>query len=91
MSSTEQDPGLITGHAQYAKGAAVETIGSVSGSDAWKDSGAEQKQAGLDEMKAAGEARKEDGGGGYGKAEEMAGKAVGCEGMEKEGEETKTG
>lgn len=38
-------------------------------------------------MKKASEAR--DPSQGYGKIEEMAGKAVGCEGMEKEGESSK--
>lgn len=40
-------------------------------------------------MKAASEAR-DAGQQGYGKAEEVAGKVVGCEGMVKEGEESKT-
>lgn len=42
-------------------------------------------------MKDAGEARKTaaaDGKPGYGKAEEIAGKAVGCEGMEQEGKDS---
>lgn len=40
-------------------------------------------------MKAAGEARDATSQG-YGKAEEVAGRAVGCEGMVKEGGESKT-
>lgn len=40
-------------------------------------------------MKAAGEAR-DAGAQGYGKVEEVAGRAVGCEGMVKEGGESKT-
>jgi len=42
-------------------------------------------------MKEAGEARKAaaaDGKPGYGKPEELAGKAFGCEGMEQEGKES---
>lgn len=119
--SDSQQPGLVTGHAQWAKGAAVvrptrsivldilspshrdlnnarlatgadttmqETIGNATGSDAWKSSGVDQKEAGLNEMKQAGEARKAGEQQGYGKVETMAGKAVGCEGMESEGKAT---
>ena len=39
-------------------------------------------------MKAAGENR--DSSQGFGKAEEIAGKVAGCEGMEREGKESKT-
>lgn len=63
-----------------------EQIGNLTGSAAWTDSGAEQKQAGMDEMKAAGEKRDQDPQNhGMGKTEEIAGKLTGCEGMEKEG------
>lgn len=65
-----------------------EQIGNVTGSEAWKSSGAEQKQAGINDMKKAGEQRNPDQQG-YGKVEALAGKAVGCEGMEKEGEQSK--
>lgn len=68
-----------------------ESIGNATGSEAWKSSGAEQKAAGVQEMKEAGEARKAaaaDGQPGYGKTEEFAGKAVGCEGMVNEGKES---
>lgn len=56
------------------------------GSAAWTESGAQQKQAGIDEMKAAGEQRDRDNAQhGMGKPEELLGKVTGCEGMEKEG------
>ena len=61
----------------------------MSGSKEWTDSGASTKQAGIDEMKKANEQRDSQAGG-LGKAEELAGKAVGCEGMEKEGSQTKS-
>lgn len=59
------------------------TIGNVTGSEAWKQSGEQNKAAGTEAMKQASEHR--DSTQGYGKVEELAGKAVGCEGMEKEG------
>lgn len=58
-------------------------IGDISGSHAWKSSGEQDKAAGQNAMKMASEGR--DASQGYGKAEELAGKATGCEGMEKEG------
>ena len=63
-------------------------MGSVTGSEEWKSSGEKDKQAGVDAMKAASENRdpQRDG---YGKVEEVAGKAVGCEGMEEEGAQSK--
>lgn len=59
------------------------TIGNVTGSHAWKKSGEQDKAAGLSTMQKAGEAR--DSSQGYGKWEEMAGNATGCDGMKKEG------
>ena len=61
-------------------------IGSVTGSHAWKGSGEQDKAHAVSTMKAAGEQR--DPSQGYGKAEALAGKAFGCEGMEKEGEQS---
>lgn len=58
-------------------------IGAVSGSQAWKSSGEQDKAAAVATMKKAGEQR--DPSQGYGKIEEVAGKAAGCEGMQKEG------
>lgn len=60
-------------------------IGSVTGSEAWKASGEQAKARGVSDMKAASEGR-DASSQGYGKAEELAGKAVGCEGMVKEGD-----
>lgn len=60
-------------------------IGSVTGSEAWKASGEQAKAHGVSDMKAASEGR-DASSQGYGKAEELAGKAVGCEGMVKEGD-----
>lgn len=60
----------------------------MTGSEEWKASGESDKQAGLDAMKAAG-ANRDPQQSGLGKVEEVAGKAVGCEGMEQEGAESK--
>ncbi|KXT11720.1 hypothetical protein AC579_6971 [Pseudocercospora musae] len=87
-STTTGHPSLVGGHAQYVKGQAEAGIGAVTGSEAWKNSGASDKQEGIDAMKAA-SANRDPSQSGFGKAEEIAGKAVGCEGMEREGEESK--
>ncbi|KAH6610043.1 csbd-like domain-containing [Trichoderma cornu-damae] len=79
----QEESGLMGAHAQYLKGAAEETIGSISGSQSWSASGAQDKATGLEAMKKAGEKR--DAKQGYGRAEEWAGKLTGCEGMQKEG------
>lgn len=63
-------------------------VGSVTGSADWQNSAETDKQQGIDTMKAAGENR-DPNQSGFGKVEEMAGKAVGCEGMENEGEQSK--
>jgi hypothetical protein len=63
-------------------------IGGVTGAESWKASGEQDKQQGVDAMKAA-SAERNPQQSGYGKAEEMAGKVVGCEGMEQEGQESK--
>lgn len=65
-----------------------ETVGSVTGSEEWKSSGQSDKQAGIDAMKQASSDR-DPNQSGFGKVEEQAGKLVGCEGMEKEGEQSK--
>ncbi|KAF2770844.1 hypothetical protein EJ03DRAFT_326177 [Teratosphaeria nubilosa] len=88
MSSNEQNPSLIGGHAQYVKGAAESAIGAVAG-ETWTKSGEQDKQAGIDVMKQA-SANRDPNHSGFGKVEEMAGKATGCEGMEKEGAQSKT-
>lgn len=61
----------------------------MTGSEAWKDSAAKDKQQGVDDMKAASQNR-DPATDGYGKAEEVLGKAAGCEGMENEGAASKT-
>ncbi|TKX22331.1 hypothetical protein C1H76_5439 [Elsinoe australis] len=88
MSSNEQTPGLISSHAQYVKGAAEELVGKTTGSAPWTESGATDKQQGVDAMKAA-SAQRDSSNQGFGKVEEVAGKVTGCEGMEKEGQESK--
>jgi uncharacterized protein YjbJ (UPF0337 family) len=65
-----------------------EAVGSVTGSEAWKQSGADQKAAAVDAMKQASEGRDAQASG-FGSVEEMAGKAVGCEGMQEEGAASK--
>ncbi|KAJ4353187.1 uncharacterized protein N0V89_004913 [Didymosphaeria variabile] len=88
MSSNQQNqPGLIGGHAQYVKGAAEEMVGQVTGLPTWKSSGQEDKTAAVDAMKKASENR--DTSKGLGGVEEKAGNLVGCEGMQKEGAESK--
>ncbi|KAL7944190.1 hypothetical protein V8C42DRAFT_345966 [Trichoderma barbatum] len=79
----QQQAGLMGAHAQYLKGVGEATIGSISGSQAWSASGAQDKAAGVEAMRKA--AEKRDANQGYGKAEEWAGKLTGCEGMQKEG------
>ncbi|MCJ1370965.1 hypothetical protein MMC20_002180 [Loxospora ochrophaea] len=86
MSSADEtsNASMLHGHASYAAGAAKETIGSLSGSEPWTTSGQQDKQAGIDEMRAA-KGGDTDRGPTVGKVEAMAGKAVGCEGMVEEG------
>ncbi|THY66771.1 hypothetical protein D6C97_01340 [Aureobasidium pullulans] len=88
MSDNTQQPSLIGGHAQYVKGAAEGVIGSVTGNAAWQQSGETDKQGGIDAMKSASQNR-DPATDGYGKVEEVAGKLSGCEGMEKEGAQSK--
>ncbi|CAN9447757.1 unnamed protein product [Alternaria alternata] len=66
-------PCLISSHAQYVKGAAEETIGNVTAVDATK----------------AASANRDPNQQGMGGIEEKAGNLVGCEGMQKEGAESK--
>jgi uncharacterized protein YjbJ (UPF0337 family) len=51
MSSDATNPSLISGHAQYAKGAITETVGNVTGSQEWQESGKNDAQAGIEQMK----------------------------------------
>ena len=64
------------------------TIGSVTGNQAWATSGEQDKNQAIDAMKAASENR-DSSSQGLGSVEETAGKLVGCEGMQKEGAESK--
>ncbi|KAI0128822.1 hypothetical protein BJ170DRAFT_682611 [Xylariales sp. AK1849] len=82
--TNNEHPSLVGGHAEYIKGAAEATIGSVTGSHAWKSSGEQAKAHAVDTMKAASEGR-DPAAQGYGKIEEVAGKVAGCEGMQQEG------
>lgn len=65
-----------------------ETIGNVTGSQAWQASGAQDKTQAVDAMKAA-SANRDPNEKGFGGIEQKAGSLVGCEGMEKEGAESK--
>ncbi|KAL5375763.1 hypothetical protein DPSP01_010992 [Paraphaeosphaeria sporulosa] len=87
MSSNQQQPGLVASHAQYVKGAAEEMVGQVTGLPTWKSSGQEDKTTAVDAMKKVSENR--DPSQGMGGIEEKAGNLVGCEGMQKEGAESK--
>ncbi len=60
----------------------------MTGSEDWKNTGVKEKQDAIDGMKAASQNRDPQTSG-FGKVEEGMGKAVGCEGMEKEGAESK--
>lgn len=66
---------------------AQDLVGQVAGLPAWKASGQEDKTAAVDAMKTASENR--DPSQGMGGIEEKAGNLVGCEGMQKEGAESK--
>ncbi|KAH7085771.1 hypothetical protein BKA63DRAFT_401863 [Paraphoma chrysanthemicola] len=89
MSANNQNqPGLVASHAQYVKGAAEETIGNVTGNQAWKASGVQDKEQAVDAMKSA-SANRDPNQQGLGGIEEKAGNLVGCEGMQKEGAESK--
>ncbi|KAF2189432.1 hypothetical protein K469DRAFT_700618 [Zopfia rhizophila CBS 207.26] len=87
MTSNNQ-PGLISSHAEYVRGATEQTIGNISSSEAWEASGAQDKEQAVHAMRGASEQR-DHAKQGFGKLEETAGKVVGCEGMQKEGAESK--
>jgi hypothetical protein len=42
---------MLAGHAQYVKGYVAETIGSVTGSKEWTESGKQNEEAGIATMK----------------------------------------
>ncbi|ORY86156.1 hypothetical protein BCR37DRAFT_390953 [Protomyces lactucae-debilis] len=94
---SDQKPGLVAAHLNYAKGAAEETIGNVTGSQDWQKSGKNDQSAARDDMKAASNAstdpaaRQPNGSlAREGGLESKIGSLVGCEGMEQVGEEKKT-
>ncbi|KAK0620427.1 hypothetical protein B0T14DRAFT_406852, partial [Immersiella caudata] len=84
QNTNTQQPGLMASHVEYIKGAAESTIGSVTGSHTWTTSGEQDKAHAKAAMKAATQNR-DPAASGYGKAEELAGKLTGCEGMRQEG------
>lgn len=65
-----------------------EAIGNLTSSEEWSKSGAETKDKALHDMKVASENR-DPAKDGYGKAEEIAGKITGCDGMKEEGAASK--
>lgn len=50
-SKPDQPASMIGGHATFAKGYVEETIGNVTGSMEWQESGKKDAQAGIDEMR----------------------------------------
>ena len=84
--SENNNASLLGGHAQYVKGAVEQTIGNVTGSQAWKDSGARDKQDAVDKMNAANQGPS-DSSPISGSTEKKIGQMVGCEGMVHNGEE----
>ncbi|KAH8194711.1 hypothetical protein TruAng_011123 [Truncatella angustata] len=88
QNNQNQQPGLVAGHAEYVKGVVESTIGSVTGSAPWQSSGEQTKAHAAGVMKAAGENR-DASAQGYGTVEQVAGNLTGCEGMQKEGAESK--
>lgn len=77
---------LIGGHAQYAKGAIEETIGNITGSQVWIDSGVHDKEEAVEKMRAANH-EPSDSSIISGATEKKIGSMVGCEGMVHNGEE----
>lgn len=61
-----------------------EATGNLTGNQDWTDSGRQEKEQGLRNIQNASQNRNPQTDG-WGKAEEMAGRAVGCEGMQQEG------
>jgi uncharacterized protein YjbJ (UPF0337 family) len=85
-NTTSNEPSMLAGHVQYVKGAAEEVIGNVTGSEDWKRSGHDDKEAALAEMRAANQGGPKDAGVVPGKVESTLGKAIGCDGMVENGE-----
>ncbi|KAL2267030.1 hypothetical protein VTJ83DRAFT_4307 [Remersonia thermophila] len=85
----QPQPGLLYGHAEWIKGAAESTIGSLTGSRSWHESGEQDKAHARAALQAAVEHR-DPAKSGYGRAEEIAGRLTGCEGMRHEGAASKS-
>lgn len=51
LKDPNEQPSMIGGHAQYVKGYVEETVGNVTGSKEWVDSGKKDAQAGIETMK----------------------------------------
>ncbi|CCG81034.1 Putative uncharacterized protein [Taphrina deformans PYCC 5710] len=94
MSDNTQTPGIIASHLGYAKGAAEETIGNLTGSKEWQQSGQTDQQTAKDDMhkaanissdpsqRTATQSLNREGG-----LESKIGSLVGCPGMEDVGEQ----
>ncbi|KAL6718216.1 hypothetical protein ACLMJK_004304 [Lecanora helva] len=85
----QSDPSMLRGHANYVAAAAKETLGSYTSTD-MQSAGAADKNAAVEEMRAAKEASEQQGGDvsknpTVGKVEQSLGNVTGCEGMEEEG------
>lgn len=50
-SNDSNSASVLGGHAKYAKGYVEETIGNVTGSKEWQESGQKDAKRGIDEMK----------------------------------------
>lgn len=86
--NSNKDASMLGGHAKYARGYAEESIGNVTGSKEWQESGKKTAREGVEEMKAANANKPEPAASSVGgKIEQMAGSAAGCPGMEEEGKE----
>ncbi|KAI5845223.1 hypothetical protein DFP73DRAFT_47761 [Morchella snyderi] len=98
MSGTNQsrgeNPSQLSGHLQYVKGAASEMIGNTLDSASWKDSGRQDKEAAIGQMRAAKQqddnemdysARKASSLSTEGKLQNAAGGFMGCGGMQERG------
>ncbi|CAF9921661.1 hypothetical protein IMSHALPRED_005238 [Imshaugia aleurites] len=88
-SESGSNPSMLHGHAAYVAAAAKEAIGSYTSSD-MQTAGSADKEAAVDEMRAAKQASDAQGGEisknqTLGKVEQSLGSAAGCEGMEEEG------
>jgi uncharacterized protein YjbJ (UPF0337 family) len=51
QNERNNEPSMIGGHAQYAKGYVEETIGNVTGSKEWQESGKKDEKEGIETMK----------------------------------------